>query len=323
MTGPVSDSETGPTPPGTRCSAGSAAADEQLAGSAPEAAAWVALEQNGPWGARAFTASHLDPATGREIERLAAAHRTRPVLVRRPGRHADEEVRHGDPRTVLVAWTHPGESWLLEGLLSGPTELLHLDWPALAVGDRDAVRASLPSLVPSHRPHLLVCTNGSRDLCCAAVGRPVARGVAAHEPDRTWESTHTSGHRFAPTTVLLPTGELHGRLDVAAATQLVRRADAGHTVLTGSRGRSTWSPPAQVAELAVRRLVGETRSAALRVSEHRGAGQDAWRTVVEHVDGRRWAVRVRSTPTDVERAESCGKQAVPMRRWETHVRTVG
>ena len=74
----------------TNCSLESARLGEQLAGSAPYAVAWVAIEQNGPWGAKAFTASHLDPDLGREIESRAAAYDVRPSLIRRPGRHADD-----------------------------------------------------------------------------------------------------------------------------------------------------------------------------------------------------------------------------------------
>jgi hypothetical protein len=298
----------------TRCSEGSLAAGEQLAGSAPESAAWVALEQNGPWGAKAFTASHLDPGLGREIEAAAAAHRVRPVLVRRPGRHADDHAHTGG-RRVLVAYTHPASTWLLDGILAGPEELLSLNWTALRAGDRDAVRRSLPALRPSAEAQLLVCTNGARDLCCAVVGRPVALAAAALRPGRVWEVTHTSGHRFAPTAVLLPAGTLHGRLDAARADALLAAADRDETVLAGSRGRSTWPGPGQVAELAVRDVTGELGLSAVQVTGCEATGEHTWRVDVAHADGRRWRVQVTSEATGNGRAESCAKPAVPLRRW--------
>ena len=92
----------------TPCSTGSAAVGEQLAGSAPLAVAWVALEQNGPWGPKAFTDSHLDPDVGRKLEALAAEHQVRPCLIRSPGRHADKPTAGEHPRRVLVAFTRPG-----------------------------------------------------------------------------------------------------------------------------------------------------------------------------------------------------------------------
>lgn len=294
------------------CSDGSLLAAEQLMGSAPEATAWVALEQSGPWGAKAFTSSHLDPDLGRSIEQTAAAHGVRPALVRRPGRHADEHA-DADARHVLVAHTHPRDPWLLEGTLAHPGDLLALDWVALAAGDVEAVRRSLPTLSRSARTHLLVCTNAKRDACCAVKGRPVALGAAAARPGQVWEVTHTSGHRFAPTAVLLPAGTLHGRLDVSSATELLRAAERGATVLEGSRGRSTWPGPAQVAELAVREQHGVVGLHDLEVVEHEATGEHSWRTVVGHSDGRSWQVLTDSRASDVHRAESCGKALTPLR----------
>jgi hypothetical protein len=309
---------------GVSCSDGSTAAGEQLAGSAPQAVAWLALEQNGPWGAKAFTQSHLDVTLGRRIEEAAAAHGVRPALVRRPGRHADghEEpapAPGGDPRHVLLAHTKPGRSWLLEGTIGGPQDVMAVDWAALRDGDRDAVRRSLPTLTESPRAHLLVCTNGRRDVCCAVKGRPVALGVAARHPDRVWEVTHTSGHRFAATTVLLPAGTLHGRLDTDTAAALLAAADRGETVLPGSRGRSTHPAPGQVAELAVREAAGETGLDTLDVTEVAGTGEHSWTVRVVHADGRRWSVSVESEAAGTDRAESCGKALVGMRHWTTTV----
>jgi hypothetical protein len=181
------------------------------------------------------------------------------------------------------------------------------------------VGRSLPTLVESDRAHLLVCTNGTRDVCCAAKGRPVALGVAALQPDRVWEVTHTSGHRFAATAVLLPAGTLHGRLDVAAAEELLHAADRGETVVAGSRGRSTWPAAGQVAELAVREATGETGLDALLVGSVSPTAEHAWEVGVRHGDGRHWQVEVTSEETGVDRSESCGKALVALRRWTTRL----
>lgn len=311
---------------GTRsfCSDVSAGVGEQLAGSAPEALAWLALEQPGPWGAKAFTASHLDPHLGRALEEVAAAHRVRPVLVRRPGRHAGAAAGGrgtSSSRHVLLAATHPERCWLLEGRLTDPAALLGLDWAALAAGDRDAVVRSLPGLEPAAEPHLLVCTNGGRDVCCAVKGRPVALALHRARPRQVWEVTHTSGHRFAATAVLLPAGTLHGRLDTAGAERLLTAAASGQTVLPGSRGRSTWPGPAQVAEVAVRDAAGVTGLDDLVVVEHTALAAHRWRSTVRHRDGRRWRVEVSSSATDALRSESCGKTALPLRRYAATVQT--
>jgi hypothetical protein len=167
----------------------------------------------------------------------------------------------------------------------------------------------LPELA-SADPQLLVCTNGTRDTCCARLGRPVADAAAAHRPDQVWEVTHTSGHRFAPTSVLLPSGSLHGR--VLDAAPLLAAESAGELVLTGYRGRSVWPAQGQVAEEHVRRAFDVTGLDDLTVS---GAGAD-W--LVSHRDGRTW--RVALTPYDEgERPESCGKASKPVTRYAATV----
>jgi hypothetical protein len=294
------------------CSDGSLVAGEPLAGTAPYAVAWVALEQNGPWGPRAFTDSHLDPEVGRALEEIAARHDVRPSLIRRPGRHADDQGVHEHARRVLVAHTRPGASWLLEGSVDEPAALLSTDWAALRDGDLEGVRRSLPSLRQTDRPHLLVCTNGRRDVCCAVKGRPIATGAASQRHDQVWEVTHTSGHRFAPTAVVLPAGTLHGRLDVPDALDLLRAADRGETVIGGSRGRSTWPPPAQAAELAVREQHGIVGLDDLRVCGHEEIASGAWETELRHRDGRSWRVHVTAEESSVGRPESCGKALKPM-----------
>ncbi|MCX6395888.1 MAG: sucrase ferredoxin [Propionibacteriales bacterium] len=286
----------------TACTAATSATGEALIGSAPDAIAWVCLEQNGPWGRRAWTESHLDADLGRQIETLAETHRVRPSLIRRPGR--SEDVAVTGTRTVLVAHTHPERSWLLAGTVSSAESLLTLDWRAVAAGDLEAAQASLPALAPTASAQLLVCTNGTRDACCARLGRPVAAQAAITFPGRVWEVTHTSGHRFAATTVLLPSGTLHGR--VLDPTALLTAVDRGQVELNGYRGRSTWSSGAQVAEDHIRRTEQVLGIDDLTVEP----AVDAW--TVRHRDGRSWWVAV-STRTGPDRPESCGKDASPSR----------
>jgi hypothetical protein len=289
------------------CSDASLGAGEPLIGSAPDALGWVCLEQDGPWGARAWTSSHLDPALGAAVESAAADHRVRPSLIRRPGRHADTHA--STSRRVLVAHSRPGATWLLAGAVDSPSQLLDLDWAAVASGRRDDVVASLPGLAPAP-PQLLVCTNGTRDTCCARLGRPVALAAAGQHPDQAWEVTHTSGHRFAPTTVLLPSGSLHGR--VLDAAPLLRAELEGRLHLTGYRGRSVWPAAGQVAEEHVRRSVGITGLDDLDVS----SSDAGW--VVTHRDGRAWTVRV-TAYEEGQRPESCGKDAKPVVRYAAEV----
>lgn len=56
---------------------------------------------------------------------------------------------------------------------------------------------------------VLVCTHGRRDVCCGSRGTDLALQLAAEGPPEgvhVWRTSHTGGHRFAPTFVVLPQG---------------------------------------------------------------------------------------------------------------------
>ena len=282
---------------GVRCAAVSAELAEPQAGTAAVASAWLCVEQPGPWGADALVDSHLDPAVGAELARRSAGTGVRVVLIRRAGRHADSGAVAR--RQVFLASAVPGRSWLERGVVSDPKELLDLDFAAVGAGVAPGWGAVDPD------PVLLVCTNARRDVCCALWGRPVVAELAGRFPDRVWECTHTGGHRFAPTGVVLPAGYLYGRLDVAFAERVLTEAAAGRVVAERCRGRSSWSRAGQVAELAVRDGLGVVGDV---VSVVEGPGGDE--CVVSHVDGRRWRVRVVERELPPARPTSCGKSPV-------------
>ncbi len=309
-------------PAATACSVLSALADESAYGSAASARCWVALEQAGPWGRQAATESHLDPGLGARLDRAVSAVGGRLALLRAPGAHADDH--HGAARAVLLASCIPGREWLLTGSVASPHELERLDLVALAAGDRAAVVRSLPALSPTDQPHLLVCTNGRRDLCCAVRGRPVAQGAAAARPGRVWETSHTGGHRFAPTAVLLPSGATLARLDVDLAVQALDAAGRGE--LPGSvlgpvhdRGACGLPPAQRVAVSAVREAAGVPGLHDLTPGEPLPAGADTWQVDVGHRDGRSWTVTVTSGVRGPDRPESCLKPAVPQVGWTASV----
>lgn len=265
-----------------RCSILSDFAGEPLAGTAATATAWLCLEQPGPWGRDALLESHLDPDLGAELQRRAAGTGVRILLIRRPGKHADDHLPA--TRRVYLASTKPGASWLEQADLAAPEEALELDFEALGAGRSTAFGT------PVRDPLLLICTNSKRDVCCALYGRPIATAL------NLWECTHTGGHRFAPTGVLLPTGHLYGRLD----HQLAQRVLTEGIVADRCRGRSCFTPRGQVAEVAVRQQIGETRDVLTVVAETHDAA------TVRHTDGREWRVTLteKSVPP---RPASCGK----------------
>ncbi len=281
------------------CSTASRELSEPLAGTAATARTWLLIEQPGPWGRTALASGRLGREVGPALERRLEGTGVRPALIRRPGRHPDD----GAPRRhrVFVAHTVPGASWVRELSVADPAALLReLDFGALGDGAHgglgDAYRGE---------PLALVCTNGKRDRCCAVLGRPLAAELAAAGTDGVWEVTHLGGHRFAPTMLVLPYGYAYGRMDAAAAKDVLQAARDGRMVPAGCRGRSAWERPGQAAELAVRELTGEVDAEALAVTGS-AAVDGGWEVAVAHRDGRAWTIAVDRSAAEPPRPESCG-----------------
>ncbi|MER7791874.1 sucrase ferredoxin [Streptomyces sp. NPDC097640] len=290
------------------CATASRDLSEPLAGTATTATTWLLLEQPGPWGAEALTASHLAPAVGRALERAVKDTGVRVALIRRPGRHPD---RHTHPRQrVFIAHTRPGRSWIRTTTLTEPERLLALDFGALGAGDPGGLRpvATGPGQAWEQYtgdPLVFVCTNGKRDRCCAILGRPLAAELIASGARGTWEITHIGGHRFSPTLMVLPHGYAYGRATAQSVQEVLDALREGRVVTEGCRGRSTWERPGQAAELAIRELTGEAGADALTVLRTEGAAP-AWTVTVEHTDGRLWRVGVVQVAAAPPRPESCG-----------------
>ena len=280
-------------------------------GTAPAASFWVGLEQNGPWGGRAWVESGLDAQVGSAIEQACLGHDGRGVLVRDPVSHA---VTQEGTRRVLVCGGLGTRPWLLAGEIDDPRAVLELPFALLASGSPEDVAASVGWLQPHREGVLLVCGNGRRDACCARLGGPLARVLAAARPGRFWESSHLGGHRYAPTVLVLPTAQLLGRVTGPLAVDALAAADRGETISPGSdhdRGRSHLDPARQVAEAFVRRRAGVTDPQAVEIGPLRGDGRIAvrWRASGEV---RMVVVEPEVTPP---RADSCGAEPIAGRVW--------
>ena len=280
-------------------------------GTATRAGFWVALEQPGPWGRDALTQSHLDRALGARLNASSAGAGGRVLLIRAPGAHSD---RTGTAkRRVFVAGALAGRPWLLSGHVEDPAELEALPWHALSTGSADAVLASLPWLRPTGEPVLLLCTNSKRDVCSALKVRPVAHAVALQLPGQLWECSHTGGHRFAPTGIVLPVGQMLARLTPELASHVLDAAASGQLAVgtldeRHDRGLSHLAPPEQAAASWVRAHEGVTDPAALTVVDGTHS------VTVHHVDGRTWEL-VTEQRQGEDLPESCGRPAKPSVTW--------
>lgn len=296
------------------CSASAVNAGEPLAGTAPEAVGWLAIEQHGPFGRDALTQSHFPRELAGRLLALLDGSGIRPALIRPVGRHAD---RHGTTpsRRVYLASSKPGNVGLVSTEFQDPTKLLDLDLDAFRAGD---LANALPGTTAHDNPVLLVCSHSKRDVCCALKGRPLASALAADTRYRglVWETSHLGGHRFAPTAVQLPHGWVHGRLDVDSATAVLDAAlrPCPEVPLGMARGRSAFPAAAQAADLAVRSAMNISGIDATDVSHRDG---DTWDVCVENTVAA--VVSVASVDLATSRLESCGRQPTIGRVFKTTI----
>jgi hypothetical protein len=74
---------------------------------------------------------------------------------------------------------------------------------------------------------LLVCTHGRRDVCCGSLGTDLALQLAARDATagvRFWRTSHTGGHRFAATFMVLPQGTGWAFAGVELVDQVLARS---------------------------------------------------------------------------------------------------
>jgi len=256
-----------------RCSELAEQLGEPMTATAGAATAWLALEEPGPWGARAPGDSRLDPALTAELERRAGAAGITLLLIR-----AEGAAQRPGRRCLLTGGADPAERFLELVELEESHEVLELDFEAVGRGEPTGA-----GRLCTER-HYLTCTNGKRDLCCAARGRPVARALADHLGPRAWQCTHLGSHRFAANLLVLPDGLLFGRLDPASALRVVDDLERDELALEHLRGRCGVSPAAQAAEALLR-----VRLSLRGVDEVRVTVGDP--PVLEHA-GRRYATTV-------------------------------
>jgi hypothetical protein len=108
-------------------------------------------------------------------------------------------------------------------------------------GDPEWARAAITDDV-------LVCTHGKRDICCGSQGTTLVLELSADPARfggsiRLWRTSHTGGHRFAPTGIVLPQGTVWAYLDSDALRRIVGRHGPLEDLLPRYRGCPGVGPP--------------------------------------------------------------------------------
>ncbi|HMK97245.1 MAG TPA: sucrase ferredoxin, partial [Acidimicrobiales bacterium] len=162
---------------------------------------------------------------------------------------------------------------------------------------------------------VLICTHGRRDTCCGSKGtelvasliatplgvaplgpRPLAaEGAGGPRPElRLWRTSHTGGHRFAPTAIVLPDGTLWAWATPGLIAQVAGRSGDLSDLLPNFRGSACLgSADHQALERAVLAEVGWDLLTSRRLALDVGGGRarletehfGSWEAVVR--EGRR------------------------------------
>ncbi len=152
--------------------------------------------------------------------------------------------RGDEPRRVLVFRPTPTGMTRAEQLLcADPVGALRS-----ALGGDGAESLATADGITS----MLICTQGSHDICCGEDGAAFADWAEANAEVEVFRVSHTGGHRFSPTAMTLPDGRMWAYLNNGSAGQVLDRRDDAGSVAGQCRG--WWGAPtgpAQVGERAV------------------------------------------------------------------------
>ncbi len=102
-----------------------------------------------------------------------------------------------------------------------------------------------------------VCTNGTRDLCCAKFGILTWKALNQISDGRAWQCSHLGGHRFAPNVLVLPNARMYGRVHTEDVESFFESVEQGKIALNHLRGRTAFTPAGQACEALVQSVVEE------------------------------------------------------------------
>ena len=178
-------------------------------------------------------------------------------------------------RLICYRSTRPGWAGPLARYESRATRTGLAEAAAALVGEDDSRMG--PGGAGPDVVDILVCTHGRRDACCGSRGiellADVARAPAISAAVRTWRTSHTGGHRFAPTVIVLPTGTMWAWTDARLLGGVVLGEGSIAEYLGHYRGcASVGSPSQQAVERAVLAEVGWALLSSFRRASDLGGG---------------------------------------------------
>jgi hypothetical protein len=223
-----------PTPddgPALRCSPWARALDVDPIGTADSYAGFCAVEWPLPWPRRIADVPELAP--------LAAALRERSMRLQ-----GLVPAQSSAPRRRIVCYRRPPgagfAAYERAEVLARPGDVLTAAMHLVDGGAGDGAAGPVSADV-------LVCGHGRRDVCCGALGTAVSQeleqGVLGPGV-RCWRTSHTGGHRFAPTALVFPEGTVWAFVDSPMLRRIVHREGPLEDLLPRYRGCAGLPSPA-------------------------------------------------------------------------------
>ncbi|MBV7292646.1 sucrase ferredoxin [Corynebacterium sp. TAE3-ERU16] len=316
---------------------------EPLPGTAKKGTTYLIVEHSHGWGRDVLDGEALGGELADRIREFVEGAGAAFHLIRRPGRHSHEGV---PIRAYLIFTSSPSPD-------APPPSIEACDLPGgmedvLALDLSGPGRNAVLGMRPVSHPLVLVCTHGKRDLCCAVKGRPMASAMRSaassmeallrdgstgpcsvdgagsesgtgESPDVVWESSHTGGHRFAPSMILLPWGYSYGRISTDQGMAMLATLARGELPLPGLRGRGCYDGPGQAAEVYVAAELAARECPVapgeLAVFWDGAPTADTVRRTVVRPGGGRWSVELRHRDLPPV-LKSCGKEPAAADTWE-------
>ena len=205
----------------------------------PSAARWdrcLAIEVDTPWNKEITDSATFPPG----VQEAAGRYEERGGTIRVQGLMRDDEYSvAGHTRIIKAsllrdAGRYATAEYVVPSHVVGDVVESLLNGNGAAEG-YDEYRCDLTGV-----RDVLVCTHGSRDACCARFGYQVYRRLrdefASPDSLRVWRTSHTGGHRFAPTLIDLPEGRYWAWIGDGSLDSLIAQEGPVEGMIDSYRG---------------------------------------------------------------------------------------
>ena len=233
------------------CSARSLQQGEAPIGTAPNDEKYILVECKTPWARIVIDSKDCPPGMG---EVLLQARQDN-VKVRLLAVVPDPEYsRKGETRVIFL-----NRGTRFQSRYYKEEYVLPIDKVARLAGSFLSNRSKMDDFIDYKRDtsslrDILVCTHGSRDVCCGKFGYPIYKALRTafaedlRENLRVWRCSHIVGDRFAPNIIDFPEGRYYGHLEIASLETLIKRIEPVSSIIRCYRGWGCLSSLEQVAE---------------------------------------------------------------------------